>query len=317
MTVSGIDYRVTHRTQYVYAAPVTLSHQRLHLTPRAVPYQQVHSHEIVIAPARAHRFESTDAFGNPLLSVTIESPHTELDVTAISRITVLARHWPDAAATPRWESVRESLAYRVQWQPDDAQYEAAQYLFESPHVRLKRDLRAYCEDCFPAGRSVLQAADALMNKIYRDFRFDPSVTTVNTPVMTFFKQGSGVCQDFAHLMISCLRSMGLASRYMSGYLRTPTTVRDDELVGADASHAWVALFVPGSGWVDLDPTNNIRPAQDHVVLGWGRDFSDVTPLRGVINVGGDQALKVSVIVTPESSTTTKSTTAAHSHTTRS
>jgi transglutaminase-like putative cysteine protease len=194
--------------------------------------------------------------------------------------------------------VRESLAYRASWRPDTSTFEAMGYLFESPHVRLKRDLRAYSETCFTPGRPILEAADALMAKIHHDFRFDPMVTTVNTPVMTFFKERSGVCQDFTHLMISCLRSIGLAARYMSGYLRTDTASSADTLVGADASHAWAALFIPAIGWVDLDPTNNVRAGQNHVVLGWGRDFSDITPLRGVINAGGDQMLKVSVTVTP-------------------
>jgi transglutaminase-like putative cysteine protease len=292
-------YLVEHRTNYKYSSPVTLSHQRLHLTPRAVSHQQVKSHEIIVNPQISHRMQANDSFGNPLVEVTIEHGHTELDILARSRVSVLERSWPDPEQTAPWETVRDALLYRANWHPDEDVFDATQYLFESPHVRLKRDLALYLQDCFPPGRSILVGADALMTKIHSDFRFDPLATTVSTPVMTVFKQRRGVCQDFTHLMISCLRSIGLAARYVSGYLVTHASKGEQTLVGADASHAWVSLFVPGSGWVELDPTNNVRPGLQHVVLGWGRDFSDVTPLRGVINAGCEQKLKVSVVVRPE------------------
>ena len=292
-------YRIEHRTLYTYSAPVTLSHQRLHLSPREVPYQRIRSHQIIVDPSVSYRLEASDAFGNPLVELTIESAHTRLDVTAQTRISVVARDWPEPLATPTWESVRDALLYRASWRPDQAMLEAAQYLFESPHVRHKRELRTYVDDCFTPGRPILAAADALMAKIHREFEFDTGATTVSTPVTTVFEQRRGVCQDFTHLMLSCLRSIGLAARYMSGYLVTHAQATDVALVGADASHAWVSMFIPGEGWVDLDPTNNVRPGVNHVVLGWGRDFSDITPLRGVINAGCDQTLKVKVSVRPE------------------
>lgn len=317
--MSETYYRLAHRTVYSYAAPVTLSHQRLHLTPREVPFQHIHSHEITITPTATQRLAASDAFGNALIEATIEAAHTELEVVAVSRISVNDRQWPQPQDTPAWETVRDALQYRAGWHADDDLFAASQYLFESPHVRLKRQLRGYVADCFTPGRPILEGADALMAKIHRDFRFDPKATTINTPVMTVFKQRSGVCQDFSHLMISCLRSIGLAARYMSGYLvtstksagesaRESTKPADPELVGADASHAWVALFIPGTGWVELDPTNNVRPSRQHVVLGWGRDFSDVTPLRGVINAGCEQTLKVTVTLVPDGMTSASTST---------
>jgi len=163
---------------------------------------------------------------------------------------------------------------------------------------VKRTLRAYGGDCFQPGRPILAAAMALMAKIHGEFKFDAAATNVTTPVMKFFEQKRGLCQDFTHLMISCLRSTGLAARYVSGYLLTRPAPGKPRRVGADVSHAWVSLFVPGNGWVDLDPTNNVMPSLEHITLGWGRDFSDVTPLRGVINGGGEPTLEVKVTVEP-------------------
>lgn len=299
MSLASARYRVEHRTLYKYSAPVTLSHQRLHLTPRPVPHQTVRSHDILINPQLSHQIQTIDAFGNPLVELTIEAAHLELDILARSNISVHERNQPRPGDTPAWESVRDALRYRAQWKPDEDLFEASQYLFESPHVRLKRELAHYLKDCFSPGRPILESADALMASMHSDFKFDATATTVGTPVMTVFEQRRGVCQDFTHLMISCLRSIGLAARYVSGYLVTHRARGEAAWVGADASHAWVALFVPGSGWIELDPTNNVRPGLQHVMLGWGRDFSDVTPLRGVINAGCEQTLKVSVVVRPE------------------
>jgi transglutaminase-like putative cysteine protease len=290
-------YRVEHHTAYRYEAPVTLSHQRLHLTPRPLTYQHLVTHEVVVTPAPTDRHDLTDSFGNPVTEITLESPHAELDVLARSIIEVRAREVP--AATPPWETVRDALAYRAAWRPDNEVLEATQYLFESPHVRVKRDLRAYAAECFLPERPILDAARALMTQIHYEFEFDAKATTVTTPVTTFFMQRRGVCQDFSHFMVSCLRSVGLAARYVSGYLVTGRSKDKPELVGSEASHAWVSLFLPGIGWIDVDPTNDVFPGTDHVTLGWGRDFSDVTPLRGVIHGGGAQKLDVTVRVEPD------------------
>jgi transglutaminase-like putative cysteine protease len=291
-------YRVEHQTRYRYSAPVSLSHQQLHLTPRPVACQQVHSHEVWITPEPTLRHETSDTFGNPVTVLTLESAHEALEVVARSTIEVSAQVLPRGEDTPPWETVREALTYHATWQPDATILEAAQFLFESPHVRVKRDLRQYASGCFPPGRPLVAAATALMEKIHTDFKFDAAATTVTTSVMSFFEKKRGVCQDFSHFMISCLRSLGLAARYVSGYLLTHPPPGKPRRVGVDASHAWVSLFVPGFGWVDFDPTNNLLPSVEHIIISWGRDFLDVTPMRGVINGGGTQTLEVKVTVGP-------------------
>ena len=291
-------YRVDHRTAYRYSEAVMLSHQQLHLTPRPLAYQAIEAHDVVINPAPTRQCTLVDAFGNPINEIAIETAHTSLDIRAQSTVTVTQRRVIATETTPAWESVRDALAYRAAWHPEPAILDATQFLFESPYARVKRSLRAYAGDCFAPGKPILTAAMALMGKIHGEFKFDAAATSVTTPVMTFFEQKRGVCQDFTHLMISCLRSTGLAARYVSGYLLTRPAPGKQNRVGADASHAWISLFVPGNGWIDLDPTNNLMPAVEHVTLGWGRDFADVTPLRGVINGGGEQTLEVKVSVTP-------------------
>ena len=291
-------YRVEHQTSYRYSAPVSLSHQQLHLTPRPLECQQVHSHEVRVTPEPTLRHETRDAFGNPVTVFALETAHEALDVVAHSTIDLSARVLPSGEDTPPWETVRDVLTYRATWHPDATVLEATQFLFESPHVRVKRDLRLYARDCFPPGRPLFVAVNALMEKIHTDFKFDATATTVTTSVLSFFEKKRGVCQDFSHFMISCLRSLGLAARYVSGYLLTHPPPGKPRRVGTDASHAWVSLFVPGYGWIDFDPTNNLQPSVEHITLGWGRDFFDVTPVRGVINGGGTQTLAIKVTVHP-------------------
>jgi transglutaminase-like putative cysteine protease len=291
-------YRVEHQTSYRYSAPVSLSHQQFHLTPRSVVGQQVSSHEVRVVPAPTLCYETKDPFGNPVTVIALETAHDELDVVACSTVEVSARAMPPDEETPPWETVRDALTYHATWQPSAEILEATQFLFESPHVRVKRDLRQYARECFLPGRPLLLAAKALMAKIHTEFKFDASATTVTTSVLSFFEEKRGVCQDFSHFMIACLRSLGLATRYVSGYLLTHPPPGKPRRVGADASHAWVSLFVPGFGWIDFDPTNNLLPAVEHITVGWGRDFFDVTPVRGVIAGGGTQTLEVKVTVQP-------------------
>jgi len=291
-------YRVEHSTAYRYTEPVMLSHQQLHLTPRRLDYQSVEQHEVVIKPAPTQQRDFVDPFGNPVTDIAIETAHTALDIVARTKLAVTERSITDSEQTPAWESVRDAFAYRAAWRPEAAILEATQFLFESPYARVKRTLRTYASDCFVPGRPILTAAIELMQKIHSEFKFDAAATNVTTPVMKFFAEKRGVCQDFTHLMISCLRSTGLAARYTSGYLLTRPAPGKPRRVGADASHAWVSLFIPGNGWVDLDPTNNLIPGLEHITIGWGRDFADVTPLRGIINGGGEQTLEVKVTVTP-------------------
>ena len=288
-------YRVQHDTEYRYDTPVLLSHQMLRLTPRACDWQRCDAHSIVVAPAPAEREERDDYFGNREVQLALDTPHSELLVAAHSTVTVRA-HAPDPGDTPgpAWEAVRALLRAPR----DGASLDACQYLYESPFVRTAPDISRFAAPLFPAGAPVLRAAVALMAHIHREFEFDPEATTVATPLSEVLEQRRGVCQDFAHLMIACLRAQGLAARYVSGYLLTTPPPGKPRLVGADASHAWVSLFVPGLGWVDLDPTNNLLPDTEHITLAWGRDFSDVSPLLGVILGGGEHEVEVKVTIEP-------------------
>jgi len=209
-------YRVEHHTAYLYSASVMLSHQQLHLTPRLLDYQPIREHQVVIKPAPTQRRNLIDAFGNPVTEIAIETAHTTLDIIARSTVVVSERRPIESAKTPAWETVRDALAYRAAWHPDPEILDATQYLFESPYARVKRSLRAYANDCFTPGRPILTATVALMTKIHSEFNFDAEATSVTTPVMAFFEQKRGVCQDFTHLMISCLRSNGLAAERRRG-----------------------------------------------------------------------------------------------------
>ncbi len=293
-------YRVLHETRYDYGAPVSLSQQQLHLAPRVLPWQHCEEHQIDIDPPPTWQRYGRDAFGNPVMWVSFEVPHETLSVHAAMTVEVLA-HRPDVPpeATSPWEAVRDQLAYSA-LPPGSDDLEAARFLFESPFVRVKSDFAAYAADCFPAGSPLLAAAIALMEKIHGEFRFDPEATTVATPVLEVLARKRGVCQDFAHLMIACLRSLGLSARYVSGYLLTHPPPGRPRLVGADASHAWVSLYCPGvgDGWVDLDPTNRLLPDTEHITVALGRDFSDISPLRGIILGGGSHEPEVAVTVLP-------------------
>ncbi len=291
-------YVVVHETRYKYEAPVGLSRQILHLSPRNTQFQTCASHRIHIVPEPEILESTVDAFGNPITSFCIEDDHESLDVIATSRVDLIARPYPDDDKTPPWDQVRARLAYNAGRRPHREDLDAARFLFESSRVRNKRELAAWTQTMFPPGTPLMRGVRALMNKIHHDFKFDPKATTVSTPVMEVFANKKGVCQDFAHLMLSCLRSIGLAARYVSGYLLTKPPPGKPRLVGADASHAWVSVYCPDHGWLDSDPTNAIFPSLEHVTLGWGRDYDDVIPLRGVLLGGGDHELDIAVTVVP-------------------
>jgi len=291
-------YHVLHETRYEYQRTVGRSRQILHLAPRPMAWQLCRSHTLRVEPAAEILTSGADAFGNPVTWLSIESDHASLDVRAESWVDVSARAFPDDAATPPWEDVRARLAYRAGHRPLPADLDAARFLFESSRVRNKRELAAWTRACFPPGAPLLVGVRALMNRIHGEFTFDAKATTVSTPVMRVFSLRRGVCQDFAHLMLSCLRSLGLAARYVSGYLLTRPPPGRRRLIGADASHAWVSVYCPSFGWVDADPTNGIFPGAEHVTLGWGRDFDDVTPMHGVLLGGGEHDLSIEVTVTP-------------------
>ena len=291
-------YAVVHETRYEYAQPVRLSRQVLHLSPRAVPWQTCLAHALTIAPEAEMLAPTRDAFGNPVNAFCIEDDHESLFVRAESRVEVSARGLPADELSPPWEQVKARLAYRAKASPSHEDLDASRFLFESPRVRNKRELAEWAKECFPTGVPLLMGARALMHRIHASITFDPKATNVSTKVMEVFARRRGVCQDFAHLMLSCLRSLGLPARYVSGYLLTRPPPGKARLVGADASHAWVSVYCPGLGWVDMDPTNDLFPSLEHVTVAWGRDYDDVIPLRGVLLGGGDHELKIAVTVVP-------------------
>jgi transglutaminase-like putative cysteine protease len=292
------EYVVVHETRYTYEHPVGLSRQIVHLTPRAMAHQTCSKHVLDITPRAEILARGADTFGNPTTSFVIEADHAELVVRAESWVEVRARDLPADDASPAWETVRDRLAYRAGRKPRPEDLEATRYLYESRRVRNKRELAAWAGTCFREGAPILTGVRSLMEMIHDDFTFDAKATTVSTPVMDVFEQRRGVCQDFAHLMLSCLRSLGLAARYVSGYILTKPPPGKTRLVGADASHAWVSVYCPDIGWVDADPTNRMFPSLEHVTLGWGRDYDDVIPLRGVLLGGGEHELAIEVTVCP-------------------
>lgn len=292
-------YSITHETVYDYADAVSLSQQLLHLTPRQVERQSVIEHRLSITPTPAHRFDRRDCFGNPVSALEFDRPHRQLKIIAHTLVEVTPRSGRlDLEASPAWDQVVRSLSYGGSRGLDQASLQAAAFRVESPFVRVKRLLGDYARECFPSGRPLLAAVNALMLKIHREFTFDADATQIATPMLEVLEKKRGVCQDYAHIMLGCLRSLGLAARYMSGYLLTHPPPGKPRLVGADASHAWISAWCPVNGWIDFDPTNKVIPNTEHIAIAWGRDFGDVSPQRGVILGGGSHKIKVGVTVTP-------------------
>ena len=287
---------VRHHTQYRYQSQVVLAQHMAHLRPRDLPGQQVEFHDLHIHPKPVSRDDTLDAFGNWRTFFALESPHAALDVTADSVVTTHpTAELPDS---PPWTAVRDALQYHA-----SAPYEpAAEFLFPSPYIPRTEALADYARPLFAPKRPLLDACHDLMARIHGDFTYETASTDVHTHVLDVLAQRKGVCQDFAHLMIGCLRSLGLPARYVSGYLLTQPPPGQPRLVGADASHAWVSVPFGGQ-WHDFDPTNNRsgthHPGEDYVTLAVGRDFGDVSPLRGVIHGGGGHTLSVAVTVAPE------------------
>jgi transglutaminase-like putative cysteine protease len=283
-------YRIVHRTTYKYKYPVSVGNHVACLKPRSLPSHRLVRNELRIYPVPVTITERVDYFGNHLCFFTVEDPHEELVVEARSE---LIREqppsvWPEEPFP--WEEVVRML-------PEDRRptaLDAFQFRFESPRIRLRQEFAAYALQSFTPGRSLQKGLLDLTARIHSDFRFDSKVTTVRTPIEEVFRKRRGVCQDFAHVQVACLRSINLSARYVSGYLRTYPPPGQPRLVGADASHAWVSAYCPGFGWLDVDPTNNVVPSNGHVTLAWGRDFGDVSPLHGLILGGGAHSLKVSV-----------------------
>jgi transglutaminase-like putative cysteine protease len=287
-------YQLSHTTIYDYREPVSLSHHVLRLRPREIRGQSCINYQLTVDPAPKTNELHSDYFGNAVAFVAIEQPHTRLVIRSLSKVRKFNVALPDPAETPSWEQVRElSRGCQI-----GSALEASEFLFDSPLVKASDEFGRYAALSFEKGRPILDAVLHLTKRIHDDFTFDPKATTIATPVDEVFKNKRGVCQDFAQLQIACLRSLGLPARYVSGYLETMPAPGKEKLVGADASHAWVSFYCHGLGWIDVDPTNNVAVAEQHVTLGWGRDYSDVSPVRGVILGSGHHTVKVAVDVQP-------------------
>jgi transglutaminase-like putative cysteine protease len=287
-----VIYHVRHMTRYDYQTPVDLGAHLAHLRPRALPHQKVLRAGVHAAPAVSWRRDGSDHFGNEVTWLFLDVAHAAFQVIADATVDVAFPAPPDPAATPAWEATA-----RQAWEAGPTSWQAAEFLFDSARAPADAQARSYATPSFTPGRPVLAALLDLNARIRRDFTFRPGVTTTSTPIAEVLRRREGVCQDFTHLMISALRAFGLPARYVSGYIRTRPSRSQTRRLGADQSHAWVGAWLgPEHGWLGLDPTNGIVVQDEHVVLGWGRDFGDVTPLRGVILGGGEQALTVEVVL---------------------
>jgi len=285
-------YEITHATDYYYSHCVSLCHNLAHLTARNCSWQTCLSHELQISSPPAVSINRPDYFGNLATFFTVQEPHRLLGIRAINRVEVHPRAIPDPAATPPWEMV--SQVVRTGQGP--GALDACQYVCDSHYVKRDPALRAYAAPSFLPGRPLLEAVLDLTLRIFTEFRFDSSARNFDTPLTELLEVRSGVCQDFSHFQIGCLRTLGLAARYVSGYLLTTPAASQSRLVGADMSHAWVSVFCPGVGWIDVDPTNNLVAQDQHITLAWGRDYDDVSPLKGVILGGGRHSIRVGVDV---------------------
>jgi transglutaminase-like putative cysteine protease len=303
-----VKYRVTHTTHYNYSQFVEISQNEARLKPRECAHQLCDNCRFEINPNPIDYYERTDYFGNHVTYFAIQQPHDQLVVTTSSEVTIFPNHNSLTVFNPKtWENVRSLLqAYdlkgHIKYQTTSDQdsktelFGARQFLFDSPMIPVTPELADYARNSFLPNRPLIEVVHDLMGKIYQDFTYDPASTTVATPLSDVLCFRRGVCQDFAHLAIGCLRAYGIAARYVSGYLETFTESGGQRLVGADASHAWFSVYIPDTGWLDFDPTNNTIPSDQHITLAWGRDYSDVTPLKGIAFGGGHHTLTVAVDV---------------------
>jgi transglutaminase-like putative cysteine protease len=288
-----VRYQVEHNTHYSYSEPVAVCHNEIHLVPRALPRQRILANTIAVEPLPSSISTHVDAFGNSVGYFSIQEPHDRLTVASSSRVEILAPEPWQNLPQRNWQLLREELDNS----PGPEALHAKQFRFESPLVRMLEPLATWAAELFPPGRPWPEAVVDLTHRIFVDFVYDPTATTTSTPVEEVFRLRRGVCQDFAHLQIACLRSLGLAARYVSGYIANTRSPGDRELVGADASHAWLSVWGGDAGWLDLDPTNDCVPGTQHITLGWGRDYGDVCPIKGVYVGGGSHTMDVAVHVT--------------------
>lgn len=287
-----MKYRVTHTTVYQYSEPASLSQNELFLTPRSTGRQQALQSQLGFDPQPQYLHRRIDYFGNIAHVFMVQQPHSRLALTATCQVRTARPPLLQAEATPPWEEV----VRRLHAHGTLADLEAYQFVFASPMIAETPGVHEYALASFAPGTPILAGGIDLMRRIHAEFAYDKTASTVDTPVAQVLADRRGVCQDFAHLAIACVRSLGLAARYVSGYLETLPPPGKPKLVGTDASHAWLSLYVPEEGWVDLDPTNNLVPGESHLTLAWGRDYSDVAPVKGVVMGGGAHTLAVEVDV---------------------
>ncbi|MGR8933574.1 MAG: transglutaminase family protein [Gammaproteobacteria bacterium] len=289
-----MNYRICHTTVYEYSGQVGLCQNLARLQPRQFMRQQCEFSRLDISPYPVDYCEREDFFGNRVAYFAIQQPHAKLTVAATSLVSVAPlQSVAKLSLSETWEQVRDRLQAG---DLNDEILEARQYILDSPMVMTSPELAEYGRRSFVPDCPLITAVQELMRRIYDDFTYDPEFTTIATPLSDVLLHRRGVCQDFAHLAIGCLRSYGLAARYVSGYIETVPPEGVERLIGADASHAWFSVFVPGFGWLDFDPTNNQLPEEQHITLAWGRDYADVTPLKGIAYGGGSHKLSVSVDV---------------------
>jgi len=289
-----MNYTVTHRTTYRYESDVAYSRLVAHLRPRATARQHPLAFDVHLSPEPVKRFERCDFFGNTTSWFTIDEPHAILDVFAESRLRVdpIPLFAPEASAA--WEAVRGGFE-----SPADAEtLEALQYTFDTPLTASNEELVSYARRSFTRGRPLLACVLELNARIHADFTFDKEATDTRTTVKRAFELRAGVCQDLAHVGLAAVRAMGLAARYVSGYLLTHPPPGRERLIGADASHAWFSVWIPPFGWVDFDPTNDMLPSSEHITVAWGRDYGDVTPIHGIFTGGSEHEVEVAVDVVP-------------------
>ena len=284
-------YRVWHRTAYTYSKPVQDSVGQFHLVPRPLPWQRVEASDVVVSPPPEDLSADRDYFGNSSTYFHVTDPHDELTITSSSEVTVDDPVYDQGALDQPWERARPLLHPEV-----PGAWRATEYALESTRARHVSEATAYGAESLTPGRPLGEAATDLMQRIFRDFTYDKTATTVTSTVADAMRKRAGVCQDFAHVAISCLRGLGLPVRYVSGYLETLPPPGQVKLQGADASHAWFSVLLPDHGWIDFDPTNDKIAAEQHITTAVGRDFQDVTPLRGIFYGGGGHELRVAVDV---------------------
>ena len=290
-----VCYRVTHETRYSYSQPVTISHHLAHLRPRSLATQKVHAHALTVFPTPSSQMERRDYYGNTACYFTLEETHDSLRALSESLVTVTPPRPPSPGETPAWEDVRTKMQNARRRDLLDA----CQFTFASRNVPLPPPVRDLASDSFAPRRPLLEAVLDLTARIHEQFQYDPSATTIATPLEDVLRLRRGVCQDFAHLQIACLRSLGLPARYVSGYVLSRSLDSIDRVLeGGDASHAWISVYLPDGGWIDVDPTNNTLTTREHITVAWGRDFNDVSPLKGVMMGGGAHTVSVGVTVSP-------------------